>query len=67
MFEIKYFINGVELKTGMMVKCLCCGSYGDVEDIFPIVIKNNKLYIQTVKKELREVYGCLIDPLEIVE
>lgn len=67
MFEIKYFINGVELKTDMKVKCLYYGAYEDMEEVFPIIIKNNKLYIQTVKKELIEVHDYLMKPLEIVE
>ena len=66
MFEIKYFLDGIELKTGMKVKCSCCGSYGDIVDIYPIVIKNNKLYIQTPKKVLWEVDDCLTRVLEII-
>lgn len=66
MFKIKYYFNGTELKDGMKAKLSISASYGDIEQIYPIQIKNNKLYYIINEKDTREIDDCFVKIMHIV-
>ena len=65
MFEIKYYLNGVELKNDMKLKCKMSAPLGYFTKVLPVVIKHNKLYVKWQENDLREVDNSSYIPIEI--
>jgi hypothetical protein len=55
MYIIKYYIDDIEIKDGMSIKCLYDSVYGDVTLNATALIKNNKLYAKFADNDIQRV------------